>query len=112
MTWELWPCCAKCMMARDPEGRIRVPVETYEVNPPLEQWIPGTPIVVIAQCSHRDIHTIVDKSYGLSKPEEQIARLETAPWWGQAHYLAAVKACVFFRPGQGAPDHGMVTRAS
>jgi hypothetical protein len=110
MTWELWPQCAKCSMARG-EG-VRVPVEEYEVQPPCEAWTPGTPIVVLAKCRHADIHTTLEKGYALRKPEEQIAKLETGPWWGKAHYLAAVKLCVFFKPGEGAPDHGMVTRVS
>jgi hypothetical protein len=97
-------------MARG-EG-IRVPVEEYEVTPPYEAWTAGTPIVVVARCAHRDIHTMADKSFMLRKPEEQVAKLETGPWWGKAHYLAAVKKCVFFRPGEGAPEHGMVTRVS
>lgn len=100
-----WPLCAVCTQLYE-EPTV---VEEYEV--PADSVIRQdesqrvTRFAVIARCSH-------GRGFKRGTVREQRARVDVPEWWGIGHMDAAIQSLIFFKPGEGAPDHGMVTRIS
>lgn len=96
-----WPQCAVC----SEQHAGWYPVEEYEIvsgEKPRGPAYRGR-IVVIAKCSH-------GRGFKRESVRTQHADIDVPIWWGEAHLKDAVAALVFFKSGQGAPDHGLVTR--
>lgn len=58
--------------------------------------------VVEAACSH-------GRGFKAGTVSRQRARIEVPEWWGVAHQDAAIRSLIFFKPGEGAPEHNLVT---
>lgn len=97
-----WPQCGVC----SDQHKGWWPVEEYEVA-----WDKPTGVnfrarcTVIGKCSH-------GKGFKRGSVREQSSSFDVPVWWGNAHVQDAIRALVFFATGQGAPDHGLVTRIS
>lgn len=102
---RLWPQCAECSRKAAQESGnpdAWVPVEAYEMDDTEKptRIVCRSRIRIIARCTHGQPH---------AKPQYQDAIIEVPMWWGKAHEMEAIRRLVFFAPGGGRPDHGLVT---
>ncbi len=95
-----WPQCGVC----SDRHKGWWPVEEYgtEEAKPVGPDYRGR-VIVIAKCSH-------GRGFKRGAIREQHATIDVPIWWGNAHLADAIRALVFFKAGEGAPDHGLVTR--
>jgi hypothetical protein len=81
--------------------KARIVVEGYErIEERARSPFCRYDIIILAECSH-----------GNPNPKavyKQAARIGVRYWWGAAHEMAAIQACVFFKPGDKEIRHGLV----